>query len=59
MKKEKKKRKEKRMVTLEKEKIVKWVVDNKEDWKREKEVKADHKKIEEIVLQKFLKYLGR
>ena len=47
------------MVTLEKEKIVKWVVDNKEDWKREKEVKADHKKIEEIVLQKFLKYLGR
>jgi len=59
LKKEKKKRKEKRMVTLEKEKIVKWVVDNKEDWKREKEVKADHKKIEEIVLQKFLKYLGR
>jgi len=55
LKKEKKKRKEKRMVTLEKEKIVKWIVDNKEDWKREKEVKADHKKIEEIVLQKFLK----
>ena len=55
-------KKEKRMMTLEKEKIVKQVVNNKEDWKREKEVKADYRKIEEIVLQKFLKwkkYLGR
>jgi len=30
-------------------------VDDKEDWGREEEVKADHRKIEEIVLQKFLR----
>jgi len=29
-------------------------VDNKEDWRRE-EVEVDHRKIKEIVLQKFLK----
>jgi len=48
-------RKGKRVATLEEEKIVRWVVDNKENWKREEEVKADYKKIEEIVPQKFLK----
>jgi len=42
-------RKGKRVATLEEEKIVRWVVDNKENWKREEEVKADYKKIEEIV----------
>ena len=31
-------------------------VDNKEDWKKKKEVAVDHRKIEEIVLQKFLKW---
>jgi len=31
-------------------------VDDKEDWRREEEVKADHRKIEEIVLQKFLRW---
>jgi len=31
------------------------VVDNKEDWGKEEEVEADHKKIEEIVPKRFLK----
>ena len=43
----KKIRKEKRVVTLEEEKIVRWVVDDKEDWGREKEV--------EMVPKNFLK----
>ena len=38
------------------EKIVRWVVNNKEDWGREEEVEADHKKIKEMVLQRFLKW---
>jgi len=55
LKEEKKEKKEKRVATLEEEKIVRWAVDNKENWKREKEVEVDHKKIEEMMLQKFLK----
>jgi len=35
---------------------VRWAVDDKEDWGREEEVEADHKKIEEMVPQKFLKW---
>jgi len=46
----------KRMATLEEEKMVRWAVDDKEDWGREEEVEADHKKIEEMVPQKFLKW---
>jgi len=48
-------RKEKRIVTLEKEKIIKWAVDNKEDWGKKEKVEADHRKIEEIVPKKFLR----
>ena len=44
------------MVIIKEGKIVRWAVDNKEDWRREEEVEADHKKIEEIVSQKFLKW---
>jgi len=55
LKEEKKEKKEKRVATLEEEKIMRWAVDNKENWKREKEVEVDHKKIEEMMLQKFLK----
>ena len=47
-------KKGKRVVTLEEEKIVRWVVDNKKDWGREEEVEADHKKIEEMVPKRFL-----
>ena len=45
---EKRARKEKRIVTLEEEKIVRWVVDDKEDWGREKEVEMVPKKFPEV-----------
>jgi len=47
--------KEKRVATLEEEKIVKWAIDNKEDWGREEEIEEDHRKIKELVPRKFLK----
>jgi len=55
---EKSKRKEKvRMVTTEEEeKIVCWAIDDKEDWGREEEIEEDHRKIEEMVPKKFLKW---
>ena len=55
LKEKKEARKEKRVATLEKEKIVRQAVNNKENWGKKKEIKADHRKIEEIVPQKFLK----
>jgi len=51
-----KRKKERRVVTLEEEKIIRWVIDDKEDWKREKEIKEDYRKIEEMVPGKFLKW---
>jgi len=53
---EQKVKKGKRVVILEEEKIMRWAIDDKEDWGREKEIKADHRKIEEMVLRKFLKW---
>ena len=41
---------------IKEEKIVRWAVDDKEDWEREEEVEADHRKIEEMVLQRFLRW---
>jgi len=52
----KKKEKIKRVATEEEEKIVCWAIDNKEDWGREEEIEEDHRKIEEIVPKKFLKW---
>ena len=49
-------KKGKRVATLEEEKVVRWTVEDKEDWEREKEVEADHKKIKEMVPQRFLKW---
>ena len=43
------------MVTLEKERIVRQAIDNKENWEREEEIKEDHRKIEKMVQKKFLK----
>jgi len=51
-----KKEKVKRIVTEEKEKIVHWAIDNREDWEREEEIEEDHRKIEEMVPRKFLKW---
>ena len=44
------------MVTLKEEKIVRWAVNDKENWRREEEVEVDHRKIKEMVPKKFLKW---
>jgi len=46
----------KREATLEEEKMVRWAVDDKEDWGREEEIEEDYRKIEELVPRKFLKW---
>jgi len=51
-----KKEKVKRVATEEEEKIIRWAIDNKEDWGKEKEMEEDHRKIEEMVPKKFLKW---
>jgi len=38
-------------------KIVRWVVDEKEDWGREKEMEVDYRKVEEMVPKRFHKWL--
>jgi len=50
-----KKEKVKRVATEEKEKIICWAIDDKEDWGKEEEIEEDHRKIEEMVPKKFLK----
>jgi len=54
-KKEKKVKRGKRMATLEKERIIRWAIDDKEDWGRKEEIEEDHRKIKELVPRKFLK----
>jgi len=56
IKKEKRKKRRKRVVTIKEEKIVRWVIDDKEDWGREEEIEKDHRKIKEMVPRKFLKW---
>jgi len=55
-KKEKKVKREKRIITLEEERIVRLEIDNKEDWGRKEEIKENYRKIEELVPRKFLKW---
>jgi len=50
-----KKGKVKQIATLEEEKIIRWAIDDKEDWEKEEEIEEDYKKIKEIVSKKFLK----
>ena len=45
----------KKITTLEKEKIIRWAIDNKEDWRKEEKIEEDYRKIEELVPGKFLK----
>jgi len=54
--KSKKKEKIKMMATEEEKKIIHWAIDDKEDWEREEEIEEDHRKIEEMVPRKFLKW---
>jgi len=51
-----KKEKIKRVATEKEEKIVCWAIDDKEDWGTEEEMEEDHRKIEEMVSKKFLKW---
>jgi len=51
-----KKEKVKRVATEEEEKIICWVIDDKENWGKEEEIEEDHRKIEEMVSKKFLKW---
>jgi len=51
-----KKKKGRRVVTLEEKKIVRWVIDNKENLGKEEEIEEDHRKIKEMVPKKFLKW---
>jgi len=55
LKEEKKAKGVKRVAIIEEKKIVRWAVDDKEDWRREEEVKVDYRKIEEMVPQRFLR----
>jgi len=51
-----KKEKVRMMATEEEEKIVRWTINNKENWGREEEIEEDHRKIEEMVPRRFLKW---
>jgi len=44
------------MATLEEERIIRWAIDNKENWGKEEEIEEDHRKIEEMVPRRFLKW---
>jgi len=46
----------KRVATLEEEKMVRWTINDKEDWGREEEIEKNYRKIEELVPRKFLKW---
>jgi len=51
-----KREKVKRIATEEEEKIVRWAIDDKEDWGKEEEMEENHRKIKEMVPKKFLKW---
>jgi len=51
-----KKKKVKRVATEEEEKIIHWTIDDKEDRGKEEEMEENHRKIEEMVPKKFLKW---
>ena len=53
---EKKVKRGKRVVTLKKEKIIRQIIDNKEDQEKKEEIEENHKKIEELVPRRFLKW---
>ena len=43
----------KKEIREDKKKIVRWAVDEKEDWEKEEEIEVDHKKVEEMVPKRF------
>jgi len=57
LKKEKRAKKEKRVATLEEKKIVRWAIDDKEDWEREKEVEACYESPKKGIVSHAFKHL--
>ena len=51
------KMKERKEIREDKKKIVRRAVDKKEDWGREEEIEVDHRKVEEMVPERFHKWL--
>ena len=49
--------KKKKEIREDEKKIVRWVVNKKEDWGREEEIEADHRKVKEMVPKRFHKWL--
>jgi len=47
----------KKEIREDERRIVRWAVDEKEDWGREEEMEADHRKVEEMVPKRFYKWL--
>jgi len=47
----------KKEIREDKKKIVRWAVDEKEDWEKEEEIEVDHKKVEEMVPKRFHEWL--
>jgi len=47
----------KKEIRENKKKIIKWAIDEKEDWGREEEMEVDHRKVEEMVPKRFHKWL--
>jgi len=47
----------KKKIRENKKKMIRWAVDKKEDWRREKEMEADHRKVKEMVSKRFHKWL--
>ena len=45
----------KKEIKEDEKKIIRWAVDKKEEWGREKEIKMDHRKVEEMVPKRFHK----
>jgi len=39
----------------EEEEVIRWAADKKKDWRKEKEIEIDHRKIERMVPKKFHK----
>jgi len=47
----------KKEIREDEKKIIRWAVDEKENWRREKEIETDHRKVEKIVPKRFYRWL--
>ena len=47
----------KKGIRKDEQKMVRWTVNKKKDWRREKEMETDHRKVEKMVLKRFHQWL--